>query len=100
MGQSLAESKRQQDRKRPTANQRGYNGKWQRQRKSYLTRHPYCAMCKTALATVVDHIEAHRGRKEVFQDQQNWQSLCSFCHNSVKKRQENADGSYDKEWEE
>ena len=31
-------------------------------------------------ATVVDHIQPHRGDPKLFWDQSNWQSLCKRCH--------------------
>ena len=73
--------------KRKTANQRGYNYKWQKARRTYLDRRPYCVHCEEAgrvtLATVVDHIIPHRGCQKLFWDNENnWQPLCEFHHNS------------------
>lgn len=31
-------------------------------------------------ATVVDHIIPHRGNKDLFWDESNWQALCKKCH--------------------
>lgn len=49
-------------------------------------------MCREAgrvePATVVDHIEPHRGRVESFFDEGNLQSLCRTCHDSHKQRLE------------
>jgi len=43
-------------------------------------------MCKAAgkitIATVVDHITAHKGDTELFWDRSNWQSLCKQHHDS------------------
>ena len=31
-------------------------------------------------ATVVDHVIPHRGNKQLFWDEKNWQPLCKSCH--------------------
>ena len=63
---------------------RGYGSAWQKVRKKYLESHPLCVMCMTegryTRATVVDHIKPHRGDRELFWDQSNWQALCKACH--------------------
>jgi len=66
---------------RPSSVERGYNYKWNKYRKEYLKRHPYCAICHTRIATVVDHIIPHRGNKDLFWDKNNHQALCIYCHN-------------------
>ena len=51
--------------------------------------HPLCVMCDargiTAAASVVDHIQPHKGDPVLFWDQANWQSLCKGCHDSRKQ---------------
>ena len=71
-----------------TTAERGYGGRWQRARVAYLAKHPLCRMCeaqgKVTAATVVDHIQDHRGDMVLFWDSAtNWQPLCQPCH-SVK----------------
>ena len=65
---------------------------WQRARLSVLTREPLCRMCamqgRTEPATVVDHIEPHRGDVTLFRDTTNLQPLCHPCHASLKQQQE------------
>ncbi|WP_232215691.1 HNH endonuclease signature motif containing protein [Paracoccus sp. J55] len=39
-------------------------------------------------ATLVDHIKPHRGDKALFWNWNNWQALCTPCHNRHKQRQE------------
>lgn len=77
---------------RMTPSQRGYDSRWQRARAAYLRAHPLCVMCQAAghvePATVVDHIEPHRGDRQLFWDEANWQSLCAHCHSGEKQRQE------------
>ncbi|MBA7602416.1 hypothetical protein ES703_09505 [subsurface metagenome] len=70
---------------RPTPIERGYNYRWQKVRKMYLRENPLCVEClKKGIitpATVVDHIEPHKGDYEKFWDENNMQSLCEKCHN-------------------
>lgn len=69
---------------RKTSSQRGYDYKWQQARKIFLDTHPLCEECKKkgkyTKATVVDHVIAHRGNKELFWDRNNWMALCKPCH--------------------
>lgn len=82
------------DSRRPSARDRGYNHEWRKARAEYLAAHPHCRECTrrgvTSLASVVDHIIAHRGDKRLFWHRANWQPLCAPCHNSIKQRQERA----------
>jgi len=75
-----------------TAAQRGYGGKWQREREAFLQKHPLCVFHKQrgeiVAATVVDHKIPHRGDQKLFWDRKNWQSLCKPCHDSVKRELE------------
>jgi 5-methylcytosine-specific restriction endonuclease McrA len=96
-----------------TSTQRGYDYRWQKERKAFLTQHPFCVEClkdacvsattkaaiviecstrgiATPWANVVDHIEPHRGDQSLFWDQRNWQSLCTTHHSRDKQRIENA----------
>lgn len=69
---------------RPSATSRGYNAKWRKARSRYLKQHPLCVRCevqkKLTKATVVDHIQPHRGDQTLFWDEMNWQALCKSCH--------------------
>ncbi len=77
-----------------TSSQRGYDYRWQKAREQYLRDNPLCVYCaksgRTSAANVVDHIVAHRGDQGLFWDQDNWQSLCKLCHDSVKQAEEAA----------
>jgi 5-methylcytosine-specific restriction protein A len=70
--------------KRPTAAARGYGSRWQKARRRYLQRNPFCWHCdqegRVTAATQVDHIVPHRGDLLLFWDQENWQPLCASCH--------------------
>lgn len=75
-----------------TTAERGYGARWQRARKLFLQKHPLCVMCeaegRVTAATVVDHMDPHRGDEAVFWDESRWQSLCASHHSSDKQRQE------------
>ena len=63
---------------------KGYDSKWRKARARYLTVHPLCVRClkedKLVKASVVDHINPHRGDKKLFWDESNWQALCKHHH--------------------
>ena len=66
--------------------------RWRKARRMWLAAHPVCAMCarqgRTIAANTVDHIRPHDDDYDKFWDMDNWQSLCSTCHNSIKQQQE------------
>lgn len=70
---------------RPSSTARGYNYRWQKVRKMYLKENPLCVECLNlgiiTPATIVDHIEPHKGDYDKFWDEDNMQSLCEKCHN-------------------
>ena len=75
---------------RGSARDRGYDTRWDQARRGYLRKHPLCCCClangATSAATVVDHIQPHRGDTELFWERSNWQGLCARCHNTIKRR--------------
>lgn len=101
-----------------SSTQRGYGYKWQQARAGYLAKHPLCVYCLrdpayaairelapsaailmcselgllVPAATVVDHIDPHRGDWALFWDKTRWQSLCATHHSSDKQREEAAAG--------
>ena len=72
------------DSMRGNSAKRGYDARWRKARESYLAEHPLCvkhhARGEVVVATVVDHIRPHRGNKQLFWDEGNWQALCKQCH--------------------
>jgi 5-methylcytosine-specific restriction protein A len=63
-----------------TTAQRGYDGTWQKLRKSKLATDPFCAKCGTS-ANQVDHIKPiNDGGARL--DPRNLQSLCISCHSA------------------
>lgn len=87
-----AQGKRQQDRQRGTAHERGYTYRWQRYRETFLRTSPMCARCIAQgvpqLADRgqgnpghVDHIVPVTGPDDpLFWHVDNHQSLCRDCH--------------------
>ena len=75
-----------------SAHSRGYDSRWQRARVAFLFAHPLCVMCasvgRVTAATVVDHVNPHRGDARLFWDEANWQPLCKVCHDSAKRKQD------------
>lgn len=79
-----AEHTRKLDAERGTRTERGYSNEWSRSRAAFLRLNPACAehlkRGDFARATVVDHVEPHRGDQRLFWDRSNWQPLCAQCH--------------------
>lgn len=77
------------DQRRGSAHSRGYTGKWAAARLGYLAKHPLCcchlANGHTRAADVVDHVVPHQGDMGLFWDSANWQPLCKWCHDTIKK---------------
>lgn len=75
---------------RPTANERGYNHRWQVARRDFLRDHPLCEEClregKLTPATVVDHRVPHRGDEDLFWERSNWAAMCKPHHDSKTGR--------------
>jgi 5-methylcytosine-specific restriction protein A len=79
------------DKRRPNAAARGYTSDWRNARAEYLAQHPTCVECG-ALATVVDHVKAHKGNTLLFWDRLNWQALCKPCHDRKTAKHDGAFG--------
>jgi 5-methylcytosine-specific restriction endonuclease McrA len=92
----LRQAKQDQQLRRGTAAQRGYGYRWQKASKIFLANNPLCVYCqrdgRITAATTVDHCIPHRGDPDLFWDQDNWQSLCTKCHNSRKQSEERRGG--------
>ena len=70
-----------------------FGRRWSKARARHLGEHPYCVYCEAegrrfTMATVVDHIEPHRGDPVKFWDPGNWQSLCKTHHDAAKQAEE------------
>lgn len=75
----------QNDRRRGTAHERGYDARWRKYRKRYLTEQPLCVICaeggRVVQAVVVDHVRAHKGDQALFWDPRNHRAVCARHHN-------------------
>lgn len=78
--------KRQRDRDRGTAYQRGYDARWRKYRERYLQEHPLCVPCgekgRVTAATVVHHRVPHKGDQVLFWDPNNHEASCAPCHDA------------------
>ena len=87
---SALERNREHDRSRGSSRDRGYDAHWDKARAAYLRKHPLCVMCGRAgrfvPAAVIDHVMPHRGDRQMFWNEANWQPLCTSHHSSGKQR--------------
>ena len=85
-------SKHQTER-RGSARERGYDTQWQKARAGYFKSHPLCVCCQAhgvvVAASVLDHVEPHKGDRAKFWDSANWQGLCDWCDKNLKRVVEN-----------
>ena len=92
----LRSIRRQQDEHRGSAAARGYDARWRKARVVYLGLHPLCAECRrhgsTVAASVVDHIQPHKGNRTLFWEESNWQALCKRCHDAKTAREDGGFG--------
>lgn len=86
------------DRQRGSASTRLYDRRWQAASKVYLRMHPLCqcpecqeGRLRTTAASVVDHIEPHKGDIDLFWNEANWQSMNKNCHD---KKTATEDGGF------
>jgi 5-methylcytosine-specific restriction protein A len=91
------QSQQQQDSRRGSSTQRGYNYRWQKYSEAYLKAHPLCVYCLAKEPSViraaecVDHFIPHKGDYKLFWDPANHRASCIEC-NSVKAAKE--DGAF------
>ena len=84
---------REQDKRRGTAYERGYNYRWQKYSKAFLARpeNALCVECKkrgrVTAAECVDHITPASGDEQLFWDASNHQQLCIPCNSRKGNRQ-------------
>lgn len=90
---SLPRFKQHQHERRGSARERGYDTRWQKARAAWLAVHPLCVCCRANgiahPASVLDHIEPHKGDRQKFWDSTNWQGLCEWCDKNLKRSIEN-----------
>lgn len=88
--------KKQDDLRRGSAVERGYDARWRKARTHFLTQNPLCVHClkegRVTAATVVDHIKPHKGNRILFWDRTNWQALCKKHHDQKTAREDGGFG--------
>ncbi len=92
--QAERERKALVDRHRPSATERGYDGKWRRESKAFLAL-PGNEMCSCGcgrVADMVDHKVAHKGDKRLFWARSNWQPMRLGCNSRKAILQEGGFG--------
>jgi 5-methylcytosine-specific restriction enzyme A len=76
-------------RHRPARSKRGYDPQWERATAHYRAAHPWCLGCMAIglyrKTQVVDHIVPHRGDRNLFWSESNWQPCCRWHHDSIKQ---------------
>ncbi|HVL76318.1 MAG TPA: HNH endonuclease [Noviherbaspirillum sp.] len=102
----------QQDERRGSAHDRGYDSKWRKARDAYLREHPVCECddCKRLdwppASEVVDHIIPHRLKdakdsgnpdaiaraQELFWNRRNWKAMSKRCHDRKTAREDGGFG--------
>lgn len=82
---------------RESAARRGYDSRWRRARRLYLSRHPLCVECerrgRLTPADTVDHVVPHKGDPVLLWDEANWQALCAPCHSRKTAREDGGFGN-------
>lgn len=90
--QSRDEQKREFDKRRGSARDRGYTSRWDRASRLFRRSHPLCLGCQAvgwvSATEVTDHIVPHRGDDRLFWDMDNWQPSCAWHHDVVKQKLE------------
>lgn len=84
----------QREKLRPTARQRGYNSKWEKASRTFLSRpeNSRCFYCGDP-ATLVDHAIAHKGDQKLFWDKSNWRPCCGPCNRRKNVQSEGGFGN-------
>lgn len=91
------EAQQQQDKTRGSSTSRGYDNRWRKARKQFLSNHPLCIKCeeegRVVAAVIVDHITPAKGSPILFWDETNWQPLCEYHHNLKTAKEDGAFGN-------
>jgi len=74
-----------------------YDRRWNVARVLFLRKNPLCVECKktgrVVAATVVDHVEPHRGNYQKFWDEMNWQPMCKPHHDAKTAKEDGGFGN-------
>lgn len=80
--------------RRGSSRERGYTAEWDRARLAFLStaENCLCLGCRAVgvyvPATVVDHVEPHRGDMALFWRVDMWQPCCRWHHDTIKQQLE------------
>jgi 5-methylcytosine-specific restriction protein A len=82
--------RRQEDKRRPNARQRGYDTQWSRFRAQFLRDHPICGWHQGCLAQATDvhHLDGQGPKGERGYDPSNCLQLCGPHHSMVTAREQ------------
>lgn len=91
-------SRVEQDRRRGSSTQRGYDYAWQQLRVAYLKAHPQCEVCQREtpyplMATIVDHKTPHHNDDALRLAWSNLQALCKGHHDAKTASQDGGFGN-------
>jgi len=86
---------KQRAERRPSARQRGYTTKWEKESKAFLAlpENRLCACGCGRPADMVDHREPHKGDMRLFWDRSNWQPMNRRCNSRKAVLTEGAFGN-------
>lgn len=89
-----AEGRARADAARPSARERGYDSKWERESKAYLAapENRMCACGCGRVADMVDHKIAPKGDQKLFWNRSNWQPMARACNTRKAIRTEGGFG--------
>lgn len=79
------------DARRGSAASRGYDGRWSKASRTFLSRNPLCAYCSlrgfVTAAACTDHLYPHRWPiyEGVFWRTEWWVPSCDSCHSGFKQ---------------
>lgn len=90
-----AERQARADAQRPSARDRGYDARWEREAKAFLAlpARRLCACGCGREADMVDHIIPHKGDQRRFWDRSNWQPMNRRCNSRKAARDEGGFGN-------
>lgn len=81
---------KQREQARPSARERGYDSKWEREAKAFLAM-PANRLCSCGCGKptdVVDHHIAHKGDKRLFWSRENWRPMARACNSRKAVRKD------------
>ena len=81
--------------RRPSARERGYDTKWERESKAFLAKpeNHRCACGCGQPAEMVDHRIAHKGDQRLFWNRANWHPMTKRCNSRKAARDEGGFGN-------